>query len=113
MVASVMVAAVVTEMQQRLENLPPETAHRAMFLGTYLRTTQGVGAAVDTCAFEDPEWVERCDVVFAELYLDAHDADADAASNTAKVPRPWLAFDAPPDLPALRHVLLGINAHVN
>jgi uncharacterized membrane protein len=30
------------------------------------------------------------------------------------VPRPWrLAFDAPADLPPLRHVLLGINAHVN
>ena len=28
--------------------------------------------------------------------------------------RPWrLAFDAPAELPALRHVLLGINAHVN
>jgi Family of unknown function (DUF5995) len=112
MVASVMVAAVVTEMQKRLENLPPESAHRATFLGTYLRTTQAVGAAVDTGSFEDPEWVERWDVVFAELYLDAHDADA--AGDTAKVPRPWrLAFGAPPDLPALRQVLLGINAHVN
>ncbi len=30
------------------------------------------------------------------------------------MPRPWrLAFDAPADLPPLRHVLLGINAHVN
>lgn len=112
MVASVMVAAVVAEMQKRLENLSPEAAHRAAFLGTYLRTTEAVGAAVDTGSFEDPEWVERWDVVFAELYLHAHDADA--AGDTAKVPRPWrLAFEAPPELPALRHVLLGINAHVN
>lgn len=30
------------------------------------------------------------------------------------MPRPWrLSFDAQPQLPALRHVLLGINAHVN
>jgi len=29
-------------------------------------------------------------------------------------PRPWrLAFDAPPPLPPLRQVLLGINAHIN
>jgi len=29
-------------------------------------------------------------------------------------PGPWrLAFDAPAELPPLRHVLLGINAHVN
>ena len=30
------------------------------------------------------------------------------------MPRPWrLAFDTPPDQPPLRHVLVGINAHVN
>jgi Family of unknown function (DUF5995) len=109
---SATVAAVVAQMQIRLENLPPQRAHRALFLGMYMRTTQAVGAAVDTGSFEDPEWVERWDVVFAELYLGAHDADA--AGDTAKVPRPWrVAFAAPPDLPALRHVLLGINAHVN
>jgi hypothetical protein len=111
-VQSARVAAVVAEMQKRLQNLPPEKAHRATFLGTYLRTTEAVGAAVDAGSFEDPGWVERWDVVFAELYLDAHDGDV--AGETAKVPRPWrLAFDAPPELPPLRHVLLGINAHVN
>jgi hypothetical protein len=60
--------------------------------------------------FEDPEWVEAWDVAFAQLYLDAHDADA----TGAPVPRPWrLAFDAPTDLPDLLHVLLGVNAHIN
>jgi Family of unknown function (DUF5995) len=111
-VQSAIVAAVVAQMQQRLDDLPPRAAHRSAFLGTYLRTTQAVGAAVDEGSFEDPEWVERWDVVFAELYLDAHDADI--ARDAAHVPRPWrLAFDAPAGLPALRHVLLGINAHVN
>jgi len=71
-----------------------------------------VGQAIDQARFEDPEWVEIWDVRFAELYLQAHDADL--ATGAASVPRPWrLAFDAPPDLPALGHVLLGINAHVN
>jgi hypothetical protein len=106
------VAAVVARMQQRLDNLPSHLAYRAAFLGTYLRTTEAVGAAVDAGSFEDPEWVERWDVTFAELYLQAHDADI--AGNIALVPRPWrLAFQAPADLPGLRHVLLGINAHVN
>jgi hypothetical protein len=109
---SATVAAVVARMQQRLDDLPDRAAHRAAFLGTYLRTTEAVGAAVDTASFEDPEWVERWDAVFAELYLDAHDADI--AGRTAQVPRPWrLAFAAAAGLPALRHVLLGINAHVN
>jgi hypothetical protein len=104
------VAGVVARMRQRLDDLPADLAHRRIFLGTYLRTTQAVGDAIDRARFEDPAWVEDWDVKFAELYLQAHDADLDGGVVT----RPWrLAFDAPPDLPALRHVLLGINAHVN
>ncbi|WP_329475450.1 DUF5995 family protein [Kribbella sp. NBC_01484] len=116
------VAGVVARMRQRLDDLPAELTHRRIFLGTYLRTTQAVGDAIDRARFEDPAWVEDWDVKFAELYLRAHDADlagrpaAKVAGDERRIPvaRPWrLAFDAPPDLPALRHVLLGINAHVN
>jgi hypothetical protein len=104
------IAVVVAQMQRRLDDLPVELAHRRVFLATYQRTTAAVGAAVNEALFEDPEWVEQWDVVFADLYLDAHDADLAGE----RVPRPWrLAFDAEPSLPALRHVLLGINAHVN
>ena len=100
------IADVVGRMQQRLDELPEEVAHRRYFLSTYLRTTQAVGKAIDDARFEDPDWVELWDVKFAELYLQAHDADL--------APRPWrLAFEASPELPALGHVLLGINAHVN
>ncbi|TDO44603.1 hypothetical protein EV643_115103 [Kribbella sp. VKM Ac-2527] len=104
------VADVVARMRQRLDDLPPELDHRRIFLGTYLRTTQAVGDAIDQARFEDPAWVEQWDVEFAELYLRAHDADLEGGTPS----RPWrLSFDAPPDVPALRHVLLGINAHVN
>ena len=106
------VAEVAARMRQRLSTLPADRSSRAPFLATYLRTTEAVGAAVDTGSFEDPDWVRRWDVVFAELYLTAHDADL--SGDPARVPRPWrLAFGAPPQLPALRHVLLGINAHIN
>jgi Family of unknown function (DUF5995) len=106
------VAEVVAQMQARLDALPPQLAHRRYFLGTYLRTTLAVGQAIDTGLFEDPAWVERWDVVFAELFVQAHDADRDG--RAADVPRPWrLAFDTPRDQPPLRHVLTGINAHVN
>ena len=104
------VTAVVAVMQSRLDALTPEQEHLRDFLGTYLRTTLAVGKAVDDGLFEDPEWVEQWDVAFAELYL----AALDAPLRGAVPPRPWrLAFDAPADLPALRLVLLGINAHVN
>ena len=104
------VDAVVQQMDERLATL--HAAHHRHFLGTYQRTTQAVGEAIDRAMFEDPAWVGRWDVVFAELYLNA--LDAKQASEGAVVPRPWrLAFDAPAELPPLRHVLLGINAHVN
>jgi len=103
------VDAVVGQLRSRLDALPAGSPRRA-FLSTYLRTTQAVGAAVDAGRFLDPGWVERWDVAFAELYLRAHDAFVAAEP----LPRPWrLAFTAPDGLPALRHVLLGINAHVN
>jgi hypothetical protein len=104
------VTAVVGVMQSRLDALTPEQEHLREFLGTYLRTTLAVGKAVDGGHFEDAEWVERWDVAFAELYVTALDTHLRGATP----PRPWrLAFDAPADLPALRLVLLGINAHVN
>ncbi|HEY7815226.1 MAG TPA: DUF5995 family protein [Nakamurella sp.] len=99
--------AVIARMQRMLDGIPAELPHRRFFTGTYLRTTRAVGDAVDQAHFEDPEWVERWDVAFAELYLDA-------ARDEAAAARPWrLAFQAPADLPQLRHVLFGINAHIN
>jgi hypothetical protein len=102
-------AVVLDEMQERLDALPADSSRRH-FLGTYRRTTVAIGRAIDGGIFEDPDWVERWDAVFARLYLDAHDAGL----RGEPAPRPWrLAFAAPPDLPPLRHVLLGINAHIN
>jgi hypothetical protein len=101
---------VVAAMQERLDRLSPEQEHRREFLGTYQRTTIAVGKAVRDGVFEDGPWVEDWDVAFANLYLDALEADL----GGGRVPRPWrLAFDAPPDLKPLQHVLLGINAHIN
>jgi hypothetical protein len=105
------IAAVVAGMGERSDRLPARLSHQRVFLSTYQRTTQAVGEAVDRASFEDPGWVESWDVAFAELYLTA--LDTELAGN-GHVPRPWrLAFAASPDLPPLRHVLLGINAHVN
>jgi hypothetical protein len=86
---------------------------RLAFHATYLRTTQAVAQALRDGAFADPGWVDRWDVAFARLYLDA----LDAARRDEPVPEPWaVAFGAAaaqPDLPAVRHVLLGMNAHIN
>lgn len=105
------IVAVMARMTDRLERLPGRLGQHRVFLATYRRTTKAVWDAVGRGAFEDPRWVERWDVAFADLYLGALDAELNGG---ARVPRPWqLAFAAPPGLPPLRHVLLGINAHVN
>jgi hypothetical protein len=105
------IAKVVAAMDVRLVRMPPERTAQRLFLETYRRTTLAVGKAIEDAQFEDPEWVEQWDVVFADLYLAALDLDL---AGSPDVPRPWrLAFDAPATLPALRHVLLGINAHIN
>ncbi|MGZ4432119.1 MAG: DUF5995 family protein [Trebonia sp.] len=50
------------------------------------------------------------DVAFAGLYPDA----LRAALAGSRPMRPWdVAFGAPAGLPPLRHVLLGMNAHIN
>jgi hypothetical protein len=104
-------AGVLAAMQARLDALGPSRESLRAFLDTYRRTTMAVQSAIDSGRFEDPAWVEAWDVAFAQLYLNALDAEL---SGTSDVPRPWLlAFDAPPSLEPLRHVLLGINAHIN
>jgi Family of unknown function (DUF5995) len=81
------------------------------FLGTYLRTTRAVGAALEDGVFEDPVWVAAWDVDFAGFYLDALAAHR---RDPATAPGPWRqAFGAAPALPPEAHVLLGMNAHIN
>jgi hypothetical protein len=97
-------------MAAMLEPLRAAGDQRQYFHATYQRTTIAVAEALKQGGFTDPDWVERWDVVFADLYLDAL-ADAQAGRRP---PRPWeIAFHAPAGLPALRHVLLGMNAHIN
>jgi hypothetical protein len=102
--------AVVAKLQQRIDALPHDQVHRRTFITTYQRTTQAVGDAVDAAFFEDPGWVVRWDIAFADLFIVAHDAD----QAGELVPRPWrLAFQADAKLPTIVHLLLGMNAHIN
>lgn len=102
--------AVIAHMESDLAQL---TDARRFFHATYLRTTRAVAQEINRGGFLDPEWVERWDVAFARFYVDALAADrrGDAVSG------PWrVAFDAvrqQPDTVPLRHVLFGLNAHIN
>jgi hypothetical protein len=104
--------ALIARMRGLLEPLEARGDARRFFLATYLRTTQAVADQIARGQFDDPPWVEAWDIAFAELYLDALEA-WDRADPT---PAPWtVAFEAARDLPLppLRHLLLGMNAHIN
>ena len=102
--------ALVARMQRLLAPLQADEDPRRFFLATYLRITTAVRDELAAGGFQDAEWVERWDLRFAGLYLDA----LEAHDRGAPVPRPWAAaFSAGPRLAPMRHVLLGTNAHVN
>jgi len=105
-----MIEELIARMAAMLEPLQADGDQRRYFHATYQRTTIAVAAEIKRGGFADNEWVERWDVAFADLYLDALEA-----SLAGRVPaRPWeITFRAPAGLPALRHVLLGMNAHIN
>lgn len=103
------IAGVVDRMGAELAGLPADPARH--FLATYRRVTEAVGAAASSGRVEDPDWLGRWDVAFAELYLRAL---ADHRADPASPPGPWrAAFAAPADLHPYLHVLLGMNAHIN
>lgn len=82
-----------------------------LFAYVYYRTTLQIKQAIAEGAFEDGERMERFDVVFANLYLQAyHDRQAQRPVSQA-----WqVAFEAERDgLAILQHVMLGMNAHIN
>ncbi len=106
------VESVVRSMQERLHGLAPEQSYLREFLGTYQRTTLAVGKAIDAGAFEDPDRGSSAGTSRSPSCTSTPSTPTWPARGACRAP--WrLAFDAPPDLPALRHVLLGINAHVN
>ena len=105
--------AVIARMTALAQELRGTGDARLAFHNTYLRTTRAVASALQDGFFADTDWVDRWDVAFAQLYLDALEADRRGDA----VPAPWaVAFGAAksqPGLDTVRHVLLGMNAHIN
>jgi hypothetical protein len=107
------IGGLLVRMRGDLAELEASGDARRFFHATYMRTTQAVSDEIDRGGFADNGWVSRWDLAFAELYLDALRADM----RGGLVSGPWrVAFAAAreqADLPPLRHVLFGLNAHIN
>lgn len=85
---------------------------RHYFLSVYRRTTEAIDGTIATGGFEDPPAFGRWTLVFARYYVDA----ITKATSGREPSEPWAAcFKAcrMPRLLPLRHVLLGMNAHIN
>jgi hypothetical protein len=105
--------AVLSRMDALVQPMRAAGDERQHFLSTYMRTTIAVKHEIERGAFVDGAWTERWDIVFADLYLDA----LEEWNAKGPVPGPWrIAFEAAnatPRVPPIRHLLLGMNAHIN
>ncbi len=106
-----MIDGLIERMTELLEPMEAADDPKRIFHATYLRTTIAVAGEIKRPGgFADPQWTERWDVAFADLYLEA----LERLQAGEQPPRPWaIAFGAPRGLPVLNGLLLGMNAHIN
>ena len=80
----------------------------------YLRVTMGVRTARrQTHGFQDPAFLDRLDVVFANLYFDAIAAGDGNPSAAPPAWRPLLRARSTEGLHPLQSALAGMAAHIN
>jgi hypothetical protein len=108
--------ASVTERMAAIARALPRADGVARFNHLYLSVTREMGAEAAGTAFADPEFVARLDVVFADLYFDAVDADGAGRAGGARVSRAWAPlFEARgrERIAPIQFALAGMNAHIN
>ena len=102
----------ITRMEDMQARLDASADGRRHWHGVYRRGTIAVRDEIRPGGFLDAAWLERWDLVFAGIYLEA----MERWDRGQRPSGPWqVAFEATrdPAVPPLRHVLLGLNAHVN
>jgi Family of unknown function (DUF5995) len=103
----------VIERLQALEAALPEQDGVAWFVRLYLPVTQAVHTASRRRVFHDERFLDRLDVVFANLFFAAFRA---AVTRPAETPKAWVPlFEARrrKDVAPLQFALAGMNAHIN
>ena len=78
----------------------------------YLLVTESVKNGAPAAGWQDPAWLTRLDVVFANLYFDA----IESALTGGATARSWPAlFEArhKPGIDRIQFALAGMNAHIN
>ena len=86
----------------------------AWFNKLYLRVTERVKEEHASGAFRSPGFLERLDVVFAELYFRAYDRAK--AGDSGRLPKAWAPLFAARReraIAPIQFALAGMNAHIN
>jgi hypothetical protein len=99
----------------RMQSIADSTGPRdgvGLFNMVYQRTTEAVRDRFGTGFFADDGFVERLDVVFANWYFAAIDADA-AGQRVDGAWRPLFAQRSDRRVHAVQFVVAGMNAHVD
>lgn len=105
------IEAVAARMEAIAEPLSPDDGVRR-FNELYLAVTRAVAVASASTTFDDPAFMSRLDVIFADLYFEA--IEADAAGRT--LPRAWAPLfekRAQRGIAPLQFAIAGMNAHIN
>jgi hypothetical protein len=103
------VVAMMTALDQEL---PPDDGVR-WFNHLYLEVTRSVGQAVTTATFADRPFLERLDVIFANLYFDAVAAGSVDAGKAPAAWRPLFESRSRAGILPIQFALAGMNAHIN
>jgi hypothetical protein len=110
------VASSVPEVVARLRAIE-ESATKAdgvvCFARLYRQVTEDVNAGLAGRTFADPRFLERLDVVFANLFFAAFDAYGRDPRSTPSAWRPLFAQRARRGVAPLQFALSGMNAHIN
>jgi Family of unknown function (DUF5995) len=105
------IAPVVHRMERIAAGLPTADGV-ARFNELYLAVTRAVGREAAAGEFEDATFLTRLDVVFADLYFAAVDAD-EAGRRAGHAWRPLFDARRRPKVAPLQFALAGMNAHIN
>jgi hypothetical protein len=108
--ASATIATVIARME-RIDAELPRKDGVAYFNRLYLQVTRAVQTATAGVTFEDPDFTERLDVVFAGLYFTAEETLA----GVAQCPVAWrpLVDERLADRAPIQFAIAGMNAHIN
>lgn len=100
----------IAAMDRRIDRALDEGDPRGFFTCVYRSVTARVRDGIRAGEFDDGKRMERFDVAFARLYLDA----ADGFETGGQISQSWrVVFEAPPSALAIQHVMAGMNAHIN